>query len=136
MVSTRLLITALSSALWQTTSAASNADWRGRSVYQVITDRFARTDNSTTATCDTGDSLYCGGSWQGIINRLDYIQGMGFNAVWISPITQQIEDKTAYGYAYHGYWQQDIYSVNSHFGTEADLQSLSQHLHARGMVNH
>jgi alpha-amylase len=55
------------------------AQWRQESIYQVITDRFARTDGSTTASCDIND--YCGGSWQGLINKLDYIQGMGFTAV-------------------------------------------------------
>lgn len=43
--------------------------------------RFARTDNSTVATCDALYGLYCGGSYQGLINHLDYIQGMGFTAV-------------------------------------------------------
>lgn len=115
--------------------AASPAAWRGRAIYQVLTDRFARADGSTTATCDTGVGQYCGGSWQGIINRLDYIQGMGFDAVWISPVTKNIEGQTAYGNAYHGYWQTDIGSVNQHFGSASDLKALSSALHARGMVS-
>jgi alpha-amylase len=61
--------------------ALSPAEWRSQSVYQVLTDRFARTDGSTTAPCNTQDGLYCGGTWQGIINKLDYIQNMGFTAV-------------------------------------------------------
>ena len=56
-------------------------DWRSRSIYQVLTDRFALTDGSTTSKCDPAESIYCGGSYQGIINNLDYIQGMGFTAV-------------------------------------------------------
>ena len=68
-------------AVVSTASALSPAAWRSQSIYQVLTDRFARTDGSTTATCNTGDQVYCGGSWQGIINKLDYIQGMGFTAV-------------------------------------------------------
>jgi len=35
--------------------------------------------------------------------------------------------------AYHGYWQQDLYSLNSHFGSAADLNDLSSALHSRGM---
>lgn len=62
-------------------SALSAAGWRSQSIYQIVTDRFARTDGSTTATCNTGDGVYCGGTWQGIINHLDYIQNMGFTAV-------------------------------------------------------
>ena len=61
--------------------AASPAEWRSRMIYQVLTDRFAQTDGSTTAPCNAGDGVYCGGTWQGIINRLDYIQDMGFTAV-------------------------------------------------------
>jgi alpha-amylase len=53
--------------------ALSPAEWRSQSIYQLLTDRFARTDGSTTATCNTGDGIYCGGSWQGIINELDYV---------------------------------------------------------------
>jgi alpha-amylase len=54
-------------------SALSPAGWRSQSIYQVLTDRFARTDGSTSATCNTGDQIYCGGSWQGLINKLDYV---------------------------------------------------------------
>ncbi|GLA12913.1 hypothetical protein AnigIFM62618_009428 [Aspergillus niger] len=58
---------------------------------------------------------------------------MGFTAIWISPITEQLPQDTADGEAYHGYWQQKIYDVNSNFGTADDLKSLSDALHARGM---
>jgi len=95
-------------------SAADAAAWRSRSIYQVFTDRFARPDGSTTAACSTSDRLYCGGTWQGLIKQLDYIQGMGFTAVvrtitvfkylcrtytiqWISPVTKQIPQDTGYG---------------------------------------
>ena len=67
--------------LISTAAALSPAEWRSQSIYQVLTDRFARTDGSTTAACNTGDGIYCGGSWQGIINKLSYIQNMGFTAV-------------------------------------------------------
>ena len=50
------------------------AQWRAQSIYQVMTDRFARTDGSTTAACDLNE--YCGGTWRGLINRLGYIQNM------------------------------------------------------------
>ena len=76
-----------STALWaihfavSAISALTPAEWRSQSIYQVLTDRFARTDGSTTASCDTGEGVYCGGTWEGIINHLDYIQGMGFSAV-------------------------------------------------------
>nr|BAD06002.1 alpha-amylase [Aspergillus awamori] len=113
--------------------AATPADWRSQSIYFLLTDRFARTDGSTTATCNTADQKYCGGTWQGIIDKLDYIQGMGFTAIWITPVTAQLPQTTAYGDAYHGYWQQDIYSLNENYGTADDLKALSSALHERGM---
>lgn len=115
--------------------AAGGDEWRTRSIYQVVTDRFARTDGSTSAPCDTGKQQYCGGTWQGLINQLDYIQGMGFDAVWISPVTDQLKGDTPDGTAYHGYWQQDMYDVNSAFGSKSDLQSLAAALHSRSMVS-
>jgi hypothetical protein len=61
--------------------AASSAEWRSRSIYQVLTERFSLSDGSTTAACVTGNRHYCGGTYQGIIKQLDYIKGMGFTAV-------------------------------------------------------
>jgi alpha-amylase len=49
-----------------------------------LTDRFARNDGQRTQCSNLGN--YCGGGYRGIINNLDYIQGMGFDAIWISPI--------------------------------------------------
>ncbi|KAI4282888.1 MAG: hypothetical protein L6R38_002609 [Xanthoria sp. 2 TBL-2021] len=106
-------------------------DWRGRSIYQIITDRFS--PSNSAMPCDVAKQQYCGGTWQGIINRLDYIQNMGFTAIWISPVTAQLDEKTAEGEAYHGYWQQNIFALNSHFGTVGDLQALATALHARNM---
>ena len=80
-----------------------------------MTDRFARTDGSIDAPCDPIDGPYCGGTWRGIIDQLDYIQGMGFDAIYISPVTENLEGKTAYGEAYHGYWPTNIYEINKHF---------------------
>ena len=99
--------------------------WRSRSIYQVLTDRFAAVP--TPAQC-SDYSGYCGGTFQGIIAHLDYIQDLGFDAVWISPPVANAPG------GYHGYWAQDLYAVNSHFGSAADLAALSAALHARGML--
>lgn len=125
---------ALAALDWSSTAlAADTAAWKGRSIYQTMTDRFARTDGSTTHACNTTQGLYCGGTWRGMINHLDYIQGMGFDAVMISPIVENIEGRVKYGKAYHGYWSQDLYSLNAHFGTRQDLLDLSNELHSRDM---
>ena len=95
--------------------------WKQRSVYQVLTDRFARTDGSTQ-TCNNL-SNYCGGTFQGLENQLDYINGMGFDAIWISPPI----DNTDGGY--HGYWARNWYETNSNFGSQDDLKNLVKAAH-------
>ena len=61
-------------ALAGLSSAANMTEWKSRSIYQVMIDRYARTDGSTTAECEA--HLFCGGTWSGLKNNLDYIQGM------------------------------------------------------------
>jgi len=100
--------------------AGLTREWQSRSVYQVLTDRFA----GPTKPCTNLDD-YCGGTWKGIKSKLDYIAGMGFSAIWISPI-QHNRDK-----GYHGYWQDDMTSLNPHFGTEQDLIDLVTECHRR-----
>ncbi|KAI0713053.1 glycoside hydrolase family 13 protein [Cerioporus squamosus] len=112
--------------------AATAAEWQNRTIYQLVTDRFATSDNSSPS-CDTEDVKYCGGTWKGIISKLDYIHDLGFDAIWISPVVANLEGNTSYGQAYHGYWTQDINSLNSKFGTADDLKALSAALHNRSM---
>jgi alpha-amylase len=100
---------------------------------QVITDRFATDDGSTTTACDVNAKSYCGGTWKGLSNKLDYIQGMGFDTVWISPIVANIGGNTSLGDSYHGYWTSDIEQLNSHFGSEQDLKDLVSSAKTKGM---
>ena len=95
-------------------SGKSKEEWKSRSIYQILTDRFART--SDTGYCNY--SQYCGGNYQGIINKLDYIKGMGFDAIWISPIVENTEG------SYHGYHLTNLYNLNYHFGSEDDFKAL------------
>jgi alpha-amylase len=113
--------------------AAPKEDWRTRSIYQVMVDRFARTDGSITAACNVTNRDYCGGTWAGIQSKLDYIQGMGFDAIWISPMNAGIEGMTGDGADYTGYWVTDMTKPNPNFGTSNDLISLSNELHNRGI---
>lgn len=114
-------------------AALDAAGWRNQSIYQVLTDRFAMSDGSTPA-CDASQGLYCGGTWKGITTQLDYIQNLGATAVWISPVIKNVETNFATaGEAYHGFWAEDLYNINPHFGTEDDLKELAAALHARGM---
>ncbi|CAD6578592.1 MAG: hypothetical protein TREMPRED_002226 [Tremellales sp. Tagirdzhanova-0007] len=122
-------------------SQAANAnEWKGKSIYQLFTDRFAPASDTAPARtsplpsiCDPALQTWCGGTWLSIIDKLDYIQGMGFDAIWISPVSQNIDVYTPYNYAYHGYWVNDPLTLNPRFGTADDLKALSNALHKRGM---
>jgi alpha-amylase len=110
--------------------AAAASEWASRSIYQVMTDRFAVT-NGSDPECDL--LKYCGGTWAGLRNKLDYIQGMGFTAIQISPVVKNFPEDTVYGEAFHGYWPQDWYALNENFGTADDLKDLAKELHDRDM---
>ena len=114
---TFLLFVLLSTSI----TSKTKDEWKTRSIYQILTDRFART--SSTGSCTL--SQYCGGNYQGIINHLDYIQGMGFNAIWISPIVEN------YAGSYHGYHLTNLYNFNTNFGTEDDFKNLITQCHNR-----
>ena len=92
---------------------------------QVLTDRFY-TGNDNPPQCDL--STYCGGTWSGIADKLDYITSMGFDAIWISPIVVNTPN------GYHGYWASDITNVNPHFGSESDLLNLVRRARSVGLV--
>ncbi|KAF8885592.1 glycoside hydrolase family 13 protein [Infundibulicybe gibba] len=112
--------------------AATPDEWRSRTIYQVVTDRFA-TNNDTSATCDSAARKYCGGTWQGIIKHLDYIQGMGFDAVWISPIVANVDGQLLTARRTMGTGPGIFNTLNSHYGTADDLKALSSALHSRKM---
>ncbi len=83
---------------------------------------------------DTG--FYHGGDLQGLIDRLDYIQGLGATAVWLSPIfhnkpVQGGPTQTSAGY--HGYWITDFLDVDPHLGSREDFARLVEEAHGRGM---
>ncbi|ORY93108.1 glycoside hydrolase superfamily, partial [Syncephalastrum racemosum] len=104
---------------------AAADDWKSRSIYQIVTDRFARSDGSTSGCGDL--SNYCGGDYKGIQNQLDYIAGMGFDAIWISPIPENTDG------GYHGYWAKNFEALNTNFGSADDLKALVTAAHGKGM---
>jgi alpha-amylase len=114
--------------------AASKDEWRTRSIYQILTDRFAQKNGTKHGLCEPDMGRRCGGTWRGIQDHLDYVQNMGFDAIWISPVVGQIPKRTALGDAYAGYWQQDLYSLNDEYGTEEELHALIEDVHNRGML--
>ena len=91
-----------------------------------MTDRFARSDHGTHPCTDLEG--YCGGTWRGIIAQLDYIAGLHVDAIWISPVVDNVAN------GYHGYWARSLEAPNPHFGTEEDLAALVDAAHSRGLL--
>ena len=98
-------------------------EWKSRTIYELLTDRFAKPGEDNKQYCDL--SNYCGGTFQGIQQHLDYISGMGFNAIWISPIVKNKEG------SYHGYHAIDLYQINPYFGSSNDLKELIKTCHKK-----
>ncbi|KAF4439330.1 hypothetical protein F53441_12609 [Fusarium austroafricanum] len=108
-------------------SAADANAWKSRNIYFALTDRIARSsDDSGGGSCGNLGN-YCGGTFKGLESKLDYIKGMGFDALWITPVVENTDG------GYHGYWAKDLYKVNSKYGTADDLKSLVKSAHNKGM---
>jgi alpha-amylase len=110
MVRSLLLLLLVLASVPVATLAAPDLDkWLGRSVYFVVTDRFARDDASNASTrgglefCGNGTKEWCGGTFKGVMSKLDYIAGMGFDAIWITPVVKQVTWRDHWnGTGYHG----------------------------------
>ena len=113
------------SALTAIAAAGSTAEWKQRSVYQVLTDRFAKSTSGGSACSSL--SNYCGGTFNGLKDQLSYIKGMGFDAIWISPV---VENSTG---GYHGYWAKNWDTINGYFGTADELKNLVSTAHSQGI---
>ncbi len=123
-------------------------DWR---IYFVMTDRFVdgysgnnniygdeyRAPNNSS---DEALRYYNGGDFKGLIDNLDYIKSMGFNAIWITPVVKQppgryVNSGQTYDAAgYHGYWGYDFDSIDPHLESPgATFSNLIAEAHARGI---
>lgn len=127
--------------------AADTSDYLNRDIkddifYFVLPDRFynGNPDNdngSKDIPISQGgffpevESGFHGGDIQGIEEKLDYLQGMGISAIWMTPILRNRAAQDSY--AHHGYWVIDFTQIDPHFGTNDDLKSLIDAAHKRGM---
>lgn len=80
----------------------------------------------------TSKWAFHGGDMQGVEAKLDYIQGMGVTAIWMTPLLRNKAIQSD-GFGHHGYWIIDFTEIDPHFGTNKDLRSLIDAAHARGM---
>ena len=117
-----------------------SVEWRDQVVYFLMTDRFAdgdHTNNDQKAgefnPADGG--LYSGGDLAGVRSKLDYIQGLGATAVWLTPPVANVwYDPVLKMAGYHGYWAADFKKVDAHLGILEDYRGLAADLHRKGML--
>ncbi len=107
------------------------SDWRDEVIYQIVVDRFSDGDPNNNFNVDLRkEASYHGGDWQGIIDKLDYLDDLGVTALWISPVVRNVEEDAGFA-SYHGYWTQSFIDTNLHFGDLAALQRLVDACHRR-----
>ncbi len=108
-------------------------DWRDEIIYQVLVDRFDNGDVNNDYNVDRrAMARYHGGDWQGLIDRMDYLEELGITTLWISPVVKNVEEDAGFA-SYHGYWTQDFLAVNPHFGNLTDLRRLVDAAHRRNI---
>lgn len=105
-------------------------------LYMITPDRFANGNpaNDTIVGMPdlanrTGRDTRHGGDLRGIANHLDYINDMGFTALWINPVVEN-NMPTA---SYHGYAITDFYKVDPRFGSNDEYRNLSKAAKRRGI---
>lgn len=118
--------------------------WEGANVYFLLTDRFNNGDTSNDTNfgrTKTAAKLrgFEGGDIKGITQKIEegYFDKLGINAIWLTPIVEQIHDGVDEGtgltYGFHGYWTRDWTKLDPNFGTEKDLAEMVEKAHAHGI---
>ena len=106
-------------------------------IYFLMPDRFSNGDISNDRIAGMRDQslnrdsifLRHGGDMQGVIDHLDYLQGLGVTTLWMTPVLENdMPNRTEHGYAFT-----DHYKIEPRFGGETAYKKLSDALHQRGM---
>ncbi|MGB5257159.1 MAG: alpha-amylase family glycosyl hydrolase, partial [Woeseiaceae bacterium] len=113
-------------------SGFSNSDV----IYMITPDRFANGDASNDSLDAYEDKLdrsddygRHGGDLAGIMERLGYINDMGFTAVWLNPVLENAMSESSY----HGYAMTDLYKVDPRYGSNEQYLALATQMRAMGM---
>jgi cyclomaltodextrinase / maltogenic alpha-amylase / neopullulanase len=106
-------------------------DWVKDAVfYQIFPDRFATSSRlqkpSNLEPWDSRPTVrgFKGGDLHGVLEKLDYLQDLGINAVYLNPVF-----KSAANHRYHTY---DYFSVDPLLGGNESLRALLDEAHGRG----
>lgn len=115
--------------------------WDNANVYFLLTDRFYNGNEANDfdhgAYPEKPAPLrgYMGGDFAGITKKIKegYFTNLGVNAIWISPVVEQIDghvdEGTGSSFGFHGYWTKDWTALNPMFGTEEELRTLVKTAH-------
>lgn len=114
--------------------------WNAATIYFLLTDRFHNADETNDINFERNEKSgllrgFEGGDIKGVTEKIKegYFTKLGVNAIWMTPIVEQIHEGTDEGtgktYAYHGYWAKDWTSLDPNFGTKADLKELVEVAH-------
>lgn len=110
-----LLAAFLAASGVQAQPSAKGPEWLSRAIfYQIYPSSFQDSD---------GNGI---GDMPGIISRLDYIQSLGVNALWLNPVYES-------GWFDGGYDIIDFYRIAPRFGTNSDMVRLIDEAHKRGL---
>ena len=105
-------------------------------IYLITPDRYANGDKKNDDVSglkeksrrEDKDGRH-GGDIKGIIDRLDYLEQMGFTQLWLNPVLENNQST----YSYHGYSTTDYYNIDSRFGNNKLYLELSEKARERGM---
>jgi cyclomaltodextrin glucanotransferase len=130
----------------------TDIEFRGEVIYFIVVDRFfdGDPDNNNGQEAELYDperrnwGKYWGGDLQGVIAQLDYLQGLGVTALWLTPLFEQIEAMVWDSAPIHGYWTRDFKRIHARWVAGPDevrvftrndttLDRLIADLHGRSM---
>ena len=124
-----ILLTWLLATVW-----AAGSHPQIDSIYMIMVDRFSNGRSDNDAEIDpTNTAAFHGGDIAGVTANLDFIEQLGANTVWLSPITKMRTTPIDGHGAFHGYWLENGRRLEPRFGTLADLSALTSALASRGM---
>lgn len=118
--------------------------WNAATIYFLLTDRFNNGDETNDINFNRTEEAgvlrgFEGGDIKGVTQKIKegYFTELGVNAIWLTPIVEQIHGATDEGtgktYPYHGYWTKDWTNLDPNFGTKADLKELVDTAHEFGI---
>ncbi|MGP6140106.1 alpha-amylase family glycosyl hydrolase [Jeotgalibaca sp. A127] len=117
--------------------------WDEARIYFALTDRFYNGDPTNDDPGNrqydtTHPETYHGGDFRGLIDKMPYLQDLGINTLWITPIVDNIEwnmreEQHDNQYGYHGYWTKDFTKIDEHLGDLATFKELIDTAHDHGI---